>query len=178
MLSIQAPSSSPANPATGARGFTTSSASSRAWSAGCISASGGSMRENSQGSTMNKMTTGTTLKGESNDSRSGMSCPVTFCTILSAEPGVAWASAMELESPGGNITNPEYAPASNQAKSSLCRLAISRANMAEAIRPKPQLNATVVSATSTVSATASRGVLGKLASQRNAAETGFELVSA
>ena len=65
------------------------------------------MRLKSQGRTMKRTIEGTRLKGASSEWLSGTISPVSFWVMLSGEPGVASASAMELERPGGNIRKPE-----------------------------------------------------------------------
>ena len=60
--------------------------------------------------------------------------------MLSLLPAVACASAIELDGPLAQITNPAYAAATSQPKSIRMRRATSRASSPATTSPNPQLS--------------------------------------
>src|SRR5438552_8459730 len=109
---------------------------------------------------------------------SGKTCPVTLCTMLSLLPGVACASAIELDKSLAQMMNPLYAAATSQPKSMRMRLAISRESSPATTSPNPQFSQHAHAETRKVSETAPFGDRGCAASQRSAREIGALLASA
>src|ERR1700690_737717 len=108
---------------------------------------------------MNKKSSGRSVNRAKIVSLKGIPCPVAFSTRLRAEPGVACESAIEPDNPSVETTNPVYAAATSQPKSTRTRLAISRANRAAVTNPKPQFSHEAHIATRTVSEMAVRGLV-------------------
>ena len=77
------------------------------------------------------------LKVVNTVSLNGSTWPVSFCTTFIALPGVDCASAMELDGPLAQTTQPENDAATSQAKSTRMRLATSRAQQGADHQPEP-----------------------------------------
>src|SRR6516162_6748329 len=95
--------------------------------------------------------------------------------MFRAEPGVAWASAIELENPLAQIIHPEYAPATSHPKSIRMRLAISRASNPATTKPQPQFTNEVIMTGTMVKTIARLGVVASPASRLSPPRTGREL---